>query len=205
MLKILINGLTTQTDALVAAKLGANGLGFVLDQHDKRYIEFTLARQIIQQLSPMVVPYITPHNFEPDILKELAVKLTAGAIILPVEYYTKDFHALSCSIVIRGNRDTLSPVLAQSSRKLHAIVDDLPVSALPELSQGDQHLWKKFNQEHHLFLPCDVDPEDVLDAIEPLQPAALYFEGASESHTGLQDWPKIQRYVQAIQQIVERV
>jgi len=205
MLKLLIDGLTTQTDALVAAKLGANGLGFILDEGDARYIEFTLAHSIIHELAPMVVPYITPDRFEPEILNELAVKLRAGSLIIPAANYSKALQALPCTITIKGSRDKISELLSESDRKLHAIVSDLSLSEFAELAERDKHHWRKLNQEHHLFLPCDVEPEGLLDAIETIQPAALYFQGASESHTGLQDWPKIQAYVQAIQQIVERV
>lgn len=205
MVKLLIDGLTTQTDALVAAKLGANGLGFILDEDNPRYIEFTLAHSIIHQLAPMVAPYITPHRFEPEILSELAVKLRAGSLIIPAVHYSKDLQALPCPITVKGSQDEISVLCSKSDRKLHGIVTDLPLSAIPDWTERDRHHWKKLNQEHHLLLPCDVEPDALLDAMATFQPAALYFQGASESHTGLQDWPKVQAYVQAIQQIVERV
>lgn len=205
MLRILINGLTTQTDALVAAKLGANGLGFILDPEDERYIEFTLANQIISQLPPMVVPYVTPDSWNLEYLQTLAAKLTAGSLIIPVTEYSNDFHTLPCSPTLTGSSEQIRDFLQQTGRRYNCLITDLGLSKLPELEQHDLHLWKQLNQEHSLLLPCDVEPDVLLHHLDIMQPSALYFQGASESHTGLQNFPKLQRYVQTIQEIVERV
>jgi hypothetical protein len=73
------------------------------------------------------------------------------------------------------------------------------------MDREERAYWKEINQDHNLFIPCEVLPEQLPDAVEVFKPAVFYFEGATESNPGLQDYPLIQEYVQAVQTIVERV
>jgi len=54
--KVKICGITSAEDAAAAVDAGADALGFVFYRKSPRFIEPTVARQIIANLPPLVMP-----------------------------------------------------------------------------------------------------------------------------------------------------
>jgi len=205
MIRILVNGLTNKTDALVAAKLGANGLGFILDENDDRYIEFTLAQNIIRLLPPLMSTFVQPDNYTRDYLENLVTKLRVSSLVVPAEDYTKSMESLGCRITITGTRDAVTKFADSAETLVQIAPADTSLDALQDLSEEDLRPWRDLNQEHHLLLPCSVPPEKLPSVLDHFKPGALLFQGGTESRTGLQDFPLLQAYIQAVHSIVERV
>ena len=69
--KVKICGITNAEDAAVAVDAGADALGFVFYRKSPRYIEPTLARQIIMSLPPLVMPVGVFVNEDQQVVRNL--------------------------------------------------------------------------------------------------------------------------------------
>lgn len=205
MLRILIHGITNQADAAVVAKLGADGIGFILDSEHDRYIEYTLSRSIVKTLPPMTSVYLQPEDISLPVLKDLIRKLRIHSLMLPVARYEPSLEELGCRIVYVGTAARILDFVEGKNRKYDLLPVDLLLSILLNMDSDEREYWREINQDHNLYIPCEVLPEQLPVALEVFKPAVLCFEGTTESHTGLQDYPLIQEYVQAVHSIVERV
>jgi len=205
MIRIFIHGLTNQTDSLVAAKLGVDGIGFILDETDERYIEYTLAMNIIEQLPPMTTIFLQPDRLELPWLREMVTKLKIHNLIVPVSQYSNEIQTLGARIILTGIADRLLEFASLTSRRHSMIPIDMLFSMFRDMDKSSKQAWQKVNQEHHLLIPCDVAPDELPEVLSNFKPGGLYFEGGTESHTGLQDFPLIQAYIQTVHSVVERV
>jgi phosphoribosylanthranilate isomerase len=70
-LKVKICGITNAEDAAAAVESGADALGFVFYRKSPRYIEPTLARQIIMSLPPLVIPIGVFVNEDQQVVRNL--------------------------------------------------------------------------------------------------------------------------------------
>lgn len=205
MPQLLIHGLTNQTDALAAARLGVDGLGFHLNQHDTRYIEYTLARNIRAELPATVQVFVQSDRHDYSYLLEMTTKLKTGALLLPVAAYSESLTTLPCTLTFFGTRAEITDLAARQEHAITAVPTDIYFSDLLMLPADELQPWKWLNQQHHLLIRCDVPPESLPEALEVFHPTGLFFEGGTESHPGLQDYPKIQAYVQTLGRIFTRV
>jgi phosphoribosylanthranilate isomerase len=69
--KVKICGITNAEDAAAAVDAGADALGFVFHRKSQRYIEPTLARQIIMSLPPLVTPVGVFVNEDQQVVRKL--------------------------------------------------------------------------------------------------------------------------------------
>ncbi|MCF7803883.1 MAG: hypothetical protein K9N46_01100 [Candidatus Marinimicrobia bacterium] len=205
MIRILIHGITTKTDALAAAKLGANGLGFILDKSDERYIEFTLARDILHDLPPVMCNFLQVDDYDTELLRNMVQKLRIGALIIPIEAYKTEFESLGCRLTLTGTAEEILDHASTTAAKRQYLPRDVELGQLHDKSAQALQIWRDVNEAHHLLIPCKAEPATLPTLLDRFKPAGLFFQGGTESHTGLQDYPRIQAYIQAIHSIVERV
>lgn len=77
-MRVKICGISNIDDALYAADLGANALGFIFVKSSPRYIAPKAARKIIQELAPFVVPVgvfvDTPQKEIIEVIEQTGIK-----------------------------------------------------------------------------------------------------------------------------------
>ncbi|HKJ68864.1 MAG TPA: hypothetical protein VKA68_12970 [bacterium] len=204
MIPIVLHGITNQTDALAAARLGVTGLGFHLHTEDPRYIEFTLAKTIIEQIPNTVHTFLESDEYELSYLQEITRKLYLSSLLVPIHRYSRELESLGCSITLTG---TTSEFLAGEGKYGGATIvpEDLPLSRFLQAEKDMQQQMKALNQQHFLLLACDVHPDALPDIFAKIQPAGIILEGQTESRTGLQEYSLIHQYVASLGRIVTRV
>ncbi len=75
MVRIKICGITNPEDALLAADLGANALGFIFYAKSPRRVRPEAAREIIRQLPPLVLSVGVFVNEEAAVVRDLAARV----------------------------------------------------------------------------------------------------------------------------------
>lgn len=205
MIRLIIHGITNKTDALAAARLGIDGLGFILDESSDRYIEYTLAQNIIHELPPGVAVFLQPDRLDTDYLGELVRKLRVSSLILPVDEVAPVHESLGCRLTLRGDGQSILRHANASGQSRQYLPEDLSLAQIRELSPENRHSWLDVVNAHHLLVSCGLPPEELTSALDKFTPAALFFRGETEDHSGLQDFPTIQAYIRAKAARIERV
>jgi phosphoribosylanthranilate isomerase len=81
-MKVKICGITNIEDALYAAELGADALGFIFVKSSLRHISPGTARKIIQELPPFVVPVGVFADFAYNDIMEIIDQTSIGCVQL---------------------------------------------------------------------------------------------------------------------------
>ncbi len=197
MIKIKICGITNLEDALAAADMGADALGFNFYKKSPRYIEPEKAAEIIAQLPPFAMP--------------------VGIFVNEREEKIRDIQQLACLHAIQLHGDE-SPEFCQrfGSRVIKAFqVKDKEslknmahyhVSALlldsyrDGLHGGtgttfDWHLAVVAKTFGKVILAGGLTPENVAEAVKLVQPYGVDVAGGVEKEKGIKDHTKMKKFI----------
>ena len=195
MVKIKICGLTNIDDALAAAALGADALGFVLAPSPRRITPDTV-RKITAALPPLVLTVGVFVDLEADEIKDLRDYCRLDAVQLQGSE-TEETAAQIGGRVIKALKvggpggfnteayptaalllDTYSPVQAGGTGKTF----DWKLAAGPA-------------QTRPIILAGGLTPENVAEAITTVGPYAVDVSSGVESAPGRKDHDKIERFI----------
>ncbi len=201
MVKIKICGITNLEDALLAAELGADALGFIFYPQSPRHVDPEAARAIIAQLPPFVAAVGVFVDEAAAIVQELAAQVGLDWVQLHGQE-SPDYCRTLGRKVIKGFR-------IQDEDSLHRLADYQGAAQallLDTYKQGqvggtgeifDWHLARKAKKYGPIILAGGLTADNVAQAIATARPAAVDAASGTEAAPGKKDPAKLRAFFEA--------
>jgi phosphoribosylanthranilate isomerase len=195
---VKICGLTRLADALEAARLGADALGFNFWPSSKRYCEPARARAIIERLPPFVTPVGVFVNA--SLAEVRRVSRVSG--ITRVQLHgdeTADFSA-------RVELPVIKAVRVEGARSLRGLSRFPAVALLLDSASAgfggsgkafDWGLVRSGALKKPVLLAGGLTPANVAQAVRRVEPYAVDVASGVESSPGVKDWKQMARFIAA--------
>ncbi|NPB05091.1 MAG: phosphoribosylanthranilate isomerase [Aquificae bacterium] len=197
--KVKVCGLTDAEDALFAAEVGADYLGFVLYPKSPRFVPPDRAASILKRLPEGVKKVAVVVNAEPEFLKRL---LDAGFDLLQLhgDEDPSILKEVPASRVIKAFRvkGELDEALLKSWRGVHAyLLDAYKKGAYG--GTGETFDWsvarRLVERGYRIFLSGGLKPETVERAVSEVCPYAVDASSGLEREKGKKDPRKVELFV----------
>ena len=199
---VKICGITSLRDALQAVDAGADALGFMFHPASRRYVEPSLAAQIVPQLPDHILSVGVFVNAETSRIRELVDFCSLNAIQLHGEE-SPDFCSQFSNLTVlkafrvkdRSSLESL-PVYAHCWWLLDRFVPNEPVGTVQafdwSLAAGAKLLGGK------IFLAGGLTPENVGHAIAQVEPAGVDVSSGVELSPGVKDPQRVKAFIRAV-------
>jgi phosphoribosylanthranilate isomerase len=192
--RIKICGITTLSDGLMAAELGADALGFVFAS-SKRKINPKKARSIIQRLPPFVTPVGVFRNDE--IMRVRSICCYTGIEVIQLhgeespEYCRELGKRIIKCIHVKRN-DTTGSIVSRISK--------YPVSVClldSGCGSGVPFPWDLVTRiDCPIILAGGLNPENVKEAVRIVRPYGVDVSSGVEKSPGKKDSGKVRKFIQ---------
>jgi phosphoribosylanthranilate isomerase len=202
MVRVKICGITNLDDALLAAGLGADALGFIFYAKSPRYVAPEAAREIIAQLPPFTTSVGVFVNEEAPVVREMAARV--GLDLIQVHgQETPEYCRSLGRRVLKGFRIQD----AGSLKELAPFQGAVQAFLLDTYKKGqvggtgetfDWELAREAQKYGQIVLAGGLTPENVAQAIEIAQPQAVDTASGTEAAPGRKDPEKLRRFFSAI-------
>lgn len=194
MTRVKVCGITRADDALTAAELGADYLGFIFVPESPRYVTPLECTRIVAAMNaadlkqrPSIVGVFRNQRRE----EVLEIAKLAGLDLLQLhgdETYTLEMPTIKAFNV----KDTLPDVRTDAD---YVLFD----SGGGTGRTFDWTLLRSYRRGKPFFLAGGITPDNVADAIERTEPFAIDVASGVESAPGIKDRDKLKRLFQRIQ------
>lgn len=202
MVRIKICGITNLEDALLAARLGAQALGFIFYSLSPRKVEPEVARAIIAQLPPLVLSVGVFVDEEAAVVRELAARVGLDWLQLHGQESPEYCRSLGRR-VIKGFRikdEASLTSLADYQGAAEAFLLDTYRSGQVG-GTGETFDWQLACQAKKygfIILAGGLTPENVAQAIKIAQPQAVDVASGVEATPGKKDPEKLRAFFAAV-------
>lgn len=200
-MRVKFCGITNQEDALRAADLGVDALGFIFSQRSPRQIRPELAARVIEHLPPFIVPvgvFIDPDERE-------VRRLVRDCGLALVQLHGNETPEL-CRRLAPA---VLKAIRVQDKASLNRMIPYRPVRAFvldtyredQPGGTGRKFDWdlavqaKKFGP---IILAGGLTPENVRQGMLQVRPVGLDVSSGIEAQVGKKDRDKMKRFLQAV-------
>jgi len=196
--RVKVCGITRLEDALAAAELGADALGFNLWPPSKRAISPDAAREIVDRLPPFVTAVGVFVNQEPTEVLHLAAMARVTVVQLHGDEEPRDCAGHVMPVIkafrVAGPED-LAPI-PRYHRAAAVLLDSR--------SEGFGGSGRAFDWElarrvagKPLILAGGLDADNVAEAVRAVRPWAVDVASGVESAPGVKDHQKLARFIRA--------
>jgi phosphoribosylanthranilate isomerase len=202
MVKIKICGITNLEDALLAAELGADALGFIFYAKSPRHVDPEAAREIIVQLPPFVAAVGVFVDEAAAVVQELAAKVGLDWVQLHGQESPEYCRSLGRK-VIKGFRIQDENSLSRLA-DYHGAAQALLLDTYKKGQVGgtgeifDWHLARKAKKYGYIILAGGLTSDNVAQAIATAGPAAVDAASGVEAAPGKKDTEKMRAFFKAV-------
>ena len=202
--KVKICGITNAEDAVAAVEAGADALGFVFYRKSPRYIEPTLARQIVMSLPPLVIPVGVFVDEDQQVVRSLMDD--CGLAIAQLHgsesaIYCKELGRTVLKALRVKDRSTF---LALAEFRGRAGVRGFILDAFSNEAYGgtgqviDWQLASEAAKAAKVLLAGGLTPDNVEKAILTVRPYGVDVSSGVERSPGRKDHEKVRAFIRAV-------
>jgi len=204
-IRIKVCGITRTEDALKAAELGADAVGFVFHRPSPRYIEPATAAEITARLPGFVTTVGVFVDLEQEELRRIAGEAHLDRVQLSgcesPEYCSSLGLRWIKGFRLKAREDL--DLIARYGRGRDFLLDSY-VQGLPG-GTGQTFNWewaKEAGRYGRIILAGGLDPDNVAQAIRTAMPAGVDVSSGIEKSPGTKDQAKMAAFIKAVQNCV---
>jgi phosphoribosylanthranilate isomerase len=196
--KVKICGVTRAEDALLAARLGADALGFNFWPGSKRHLAPAAARAIVRRLPP----YVTAVGVFVDAPREEILRAVDASGVTAVQLHGDESPELCASLplpVVKAIRVADAHALALlASYEVAGFLLDAPGPGYGGTGRTfDWSLAAEAAASVPVVLAGGLRPENVAEAIRAVRPWGVDVASGVESSPGVKDEDRLRRFIAA--------
>jgi phosphoribosylanthranilate isomerase len=197
--RVKVCGITRLEDALAAARLGADALGFVFWPGSKRYLEPSRARPIVEALPPFVTPVGLFVDAEPGAIEAAARASGVRALQLHGRESPADCRALPLPALKALGVESEASIDRADEYAVAGLVLDAPNGG----GSGRAFDWTILERRRPrapFLVAGGLRADNVGEAVRRLAPYGVDVSSGVESSVGVKDHQKLERFFDALRQ-----
>ena len=208
--KVKICGITSAEDAAAAVEAGADALGFIFYRKSPRYIQPSLARQIIMSLPPLVTPVGVFVDEEQQAVRNLMDDCGLALAQLHGHESAAYCQELGRPVLKALRVKDRSSFLALAEFQGRAGVRGFVLDAFSDQAYGgtgqviDWQLAAEVARAAHILLAGGLTPDNVAKAIQSVQPYGVDVSSGVEREPGKKDHEKVRAFIRAVRVVSPR-
>jgi phosphoribosylanthranilate isomerase len=203
-IKIKICGITNLEDAKVAVEAGADALGFVFYVQSPRSIEPAVAKRIIAQLPPFVLPVGVFVNHDRETIRNVHDECGLAFAQLHGDETPSFCESLGRPVLRALRLRDRGSLLALAEYKGRMGVRGFVVDAFSSKAYGgtgqrvDWSLAREIAKAAPILLAGGLTPNNVQEAVQQVQPYGVDVSSGVEQSPSKKDHEKIRAFTQAV-------
>jgi phosphoribosylanthranilate isomerase len=199
--KVKICGITNAEDAIAAVEAGADALGFVFYRKSPRYIEPTLARQIVRCLPPLVIPVGVFVDEDQQVVRNLMDDCGLALAQLhgnESAIYCKELGRTVLKALRVKDRSTFLALAEFRAGVRGFVLDAFSDQAYGGTGQViDWQLAAEAARVASVLLAGGLTPDNVEKATQTVQPYGVDVSSGVERAPGKKDHEKVRAFIRA--------